>query len=359
MSKIRVLHAYYTRDFTYSKRRQMEAERASAAHIGAVWDLLVYSKNKPKTAPSYLRYQSSPSRLGSLLHLFRFHLKVNALAKKYDLILKRHNKLDIFQPIFSLLQPNIIPMHHAKEDMEILLNDSSLWGRVKARIECYLTIICTIRVKFVAGVTPEISAYHSLRSLNNKPWVSLPNGYDPNSFPLIADKRTGIPKIIFVATLFKPWHGLDRLLNAAVASNSDFILYVVGEVDEVILKAYSQDCRIVFYGYLEGLVYRPILAEADVAIGSLQFHLTGLNESCTLKNTDYLLSGLCVYAGDTDCRLPSDFPYYVVGQPDIESICSFAIRMRSFPRLKIREAALPYVSKISHLKSFLNQAEKF
>lgn len=189
-------------------------------------------------------------------------------------------------------------------------------------------------------------------SLKRKPFFVYPNGLSvKKETSLREDLRSNdLPEILFVASTFVPWHGLDLILKDVFTSNQKFILHLIGNIFEDDLKIARQDSRIVIHGVLSQAEIQKISSKCWVGLSSFALHRKGMRQACTLKVREYLENGLCIYSGHEDV-FPSSFPYYKVGSPSIDDIIFYAKKMRSVSRDDVRLKAIPYINKREMLSS--------
>jgi hypothetical protein len=168
-------------------------------------------------------------------------------------------------------------------------------------------------------------------------------------------------QIVFVASLFIEWHGLDKVVAAAKRSSRDFILHVVGAIDDKDLLSEAQSCpKIQLHGMLTPGQLTALELRCDIGLGSFALERKGMKEACPLKVRNYLSEGLSVYAGHPDI-FPDSFPYYREGDCDFDAVTDFALETRSVSRSQVEQAAQPYIDKqqlVRGLYEFLYSACK-
>lgn len=183
----------------------------------------------------------------------------------------------------------------------------------------------------LACVTSELA-----RSANfvgfRKPIFVSGNGIDLRRYtPLAPPPAHARPRLAFIGSPGAPWHGIDKIL--ALASRCpDWDFDVIG------LDGATSDGaapNVAFHGPLERAAYEPVLARADVGIGSLALHRKGMDEASPLKVREYLAFGLPVIIGyrDTDFPDGAEFVLELPNAPDnvsrgVERIRAFVERSR-------------------------------
>jgi glycosyltransferase involved in cell wall biosynthesis len=174
-----------------------------------------------------------------------------------------------------------------------------------------------------------------------------PNGiaYDGQlTVPNCEVERNTVPEFVFVAGEFTPWQGLDVLTKSIAESSSKFILHLVGRLSSRQQAELEGDDRMVCHGRLDGDAIQKIYQSCWLGIASFGLFRKGLEEACTLKVREYLMSGLPVYSGHTDV-FPENFPYYKNGPANIDDILAFANGIKDVSRAEISIASESYISK--------------
>jgi glycosyltransferase involved in cell wall biosynthesis len=108
------------------------------------------------------------------------------------------------------------------------------------------------------------------------------------------------------------WQGVDKVLALAAAA-PDWRFDLVG-VDPS-RSAGNVTC----HGFLERETYEPVLARADVAIGTLALHRKRMDEACALKTRQYLAYGLPVVLGHEDTDFLGADPWFLLRLPNCET----------------------------------------
>lgn len=141
------------------------------------------------------------------------------------------------------------------------------------------------------------------------PVVRISNGVDFAKVPLSAlerrDARKGFLKLLSVANIHL-WHGLDRLIRG-MADFPECELHIVGDGVQEIIDSYRkmaedfgiQD-RVRILGPLYGDALDREFEWADLAVGSLGRHRSGISSIKTLKNREYAARGLAFFYSEED-----------------------------------------------------------
>ncbi|MFD5213429.1 hypothetical protein [Microbacterium sp. NPDC058345] len=153
-----------------------------------------------------------------------------------------------------------------------------------------------------------------------------------------------MPELIFIASSFVPWHGLDRLLDDAQTTDADFILHLVGDVGEPDRERANKDPRIRIHGHLDQNAIAELVARSWVGLASFALDRKGMKEACSLKVREYLASGLATYSGHAD-RFPADSVYYKQGPARFADIITYAYDMRETSREEVRDLSMAQISK--------------
>lgn len=334
--------------------KQLSYENAATRnHPGIMWHNAVFTC-LGKQADFILKTKFTNNKLINYLY-GRIHsiFWLSKNAKKYDIILLRHNLGDPFELIAIFFMKKFVTIHHTLE-LDEALSMKTRTGKIQYFLEKYLGQMILRRSAGIIGVTGEIVAHELSRVSVEKPYHIYPNGIDLEMTSTCLDKRDGIPKFLFVAAIFSAWHGLDKLLTEAFLDNRECEIHVVGNCNIEDIRRMKCDPRFIYHGELSTPEILELSSGMDIGISSLALERNGLQEACTLKVREYLASGLPVFSGHIDAALPEGFPYYRIAPPTIQNICTYALSLRTTSRLSVREAARPFINKNQIVASLIN-----
>lgn len=166
---------------------------------------------------------------------------------------------------------------------------------------------CHGHARGLVFVTHELAASPSYAMFTPNRIV-IGNGIDlarVTALPPVSD--AGPPRLVFMGHPGTPWHGLDDV-HALARSRPDWQFDLVGPSASA---ATTTSPNVTFHGELASDAYLPILARADVGLGSLALYLNGMDEASPLKTREYLALGLPVVGGYRDTDLPDDSPVFL------------------------------------------------
>lgn len=299
-----------------------------------------------------------PAKLGFIIDYVRS--RKNALqwlvdnTGEYNKVLLRYRSGDLFQYHYlKQIKNKYFTVHHTMELPEAQ-SRPGVAGYIESRIENAVGSRVIEGAAGIIGVTNEIIDYELSRIKIPKPAYCLPNGILLENTPIVNDARSGIPKFIFSVSVVSPWHGIDILIDEVIRSNQNMELHIAGNIDK---KYKVKDHRIIYHGLLDATELSDLASKCDVGLGTFAFHRIGMREGCTLKVRQYLAQGLPVYSGYVDSGLPSGFPYYHIGMPDVDKMIQFALDSRRFKRGEIRDAASQYIDKRIILRGLIDWLE--
>lgn len=162
------------------------------------------------------------------------------------------------------------------------------------------------------------------------PAIVLGNGMDAAVVPALPAPANAAPVALFIGSPRQPWHGLDKIVQLARALPEVRFEFVGPSTAD--LGAVPSNVRA--HGMLAPAAYAPLLASADVALGTLALHRKKMQEASPLKVREYLLSGIPTVIGydDTDLR-GIDAPW-LLRLPNVESNVLDAVsQIRAFVSL--------------------------
>lgn len=145
------------------------------------------------------------------------------------------------------------------------------------------------------------------KSFTPKKSFVFSNGIDVNKVKIANRIRfTNELNVIFVASVFSPWQGLDRVLKGLInySSNIKINIKLIGKIPkELIIKLQNKNnIYIILKDYVEPKNLNIEYDNQHLAIGTLTQFRTNMQESCPLKVREYIASGIpFIYAyNDSD-----------------------------------------------------------
>lgn len=236
-------------------------------------------------------------------HLHRF-LPFPDLAEQIshfdpDLIYLRY---ECFKPfmlsLFSLKIPIVLELNTIDTVEYQLLSKESLFHFALSYYNKFTRSIIFRRVRKIVSVTHEIKDHPSVKSFH-KPTGVYPNSINVTSLPrLKIGSRNEKPVILFMATSFYPWHGLDELISFA-KETPELNFKVIGNTE----TTSNIPANLTFTGFLHGEALDKEVVSCDIAFASLSLYKNGLNEACTLKMRDYIRYGFPIVTTHKDRAL--------------------------------------------------------
>lgn len=216
---------------------------------------------------------------------------------------------------------------------------------------CAITVL--LNTKGIITVTEEIAKIELERVNKDIPFAVVSNGVDVESIPFTKFKRFDGKNlnIIFVASFFAPWHGLDRMIEGLIDYKGDVIinLNLVGGLSkndiQKIKRINKNNVRIYIRGRMDGKELNDLFAISTIAISTKK-----MIEACPLKTREYIARGIPFVYGYNDTDLNGDELFALKIEDDntpvnIEKIIDFArfvsnqddipYKMRNFARDKL------------------------
>ena len=231
----------------------------------------------------------------------------------------------------------------------------------RARLYNELNRRCLLgRAKGLVFVTGELASSPSFTAFR-VPHAVIANGIELGD--ALAPMPAARPTAIFLGTPRQAWHGIDKL--AALAGEAPEIdIDVVGYTADQLSSAVPlvpENLRV--HGRLTRAEYEPLLAAADVGIGTLALHRKGMREAAPLKVREYLAAALPVVIAYDDVDLAGLEPWWLLRLPNeeqnvrenVERIRAFvgSVRGRRVPREEV-EPRISWASKERARLAFLS-----
>jgi glycosyltransferase involved in cell wall biosynthesis len=353
--KIRVIHAMLLpEDMPSGIAKQMEHEQMAAKRLGIEWDVkMCYTSKEDILRPNYVNLKSIElwgksflilRMLRHALFKFNYYKYLFSLRNKYDIYILRYSTCDFMQYIFlKIMCKHVYFVHHTLEVAELRYGGGTR-SEIKAKYEGLIGRFTLPLASGLIGVTEEVLEYELSRAGKFQGRTCVyPNGiiYDHSPDDHL---NTGPTELIFVASSFFYWHGLDLLLESIAKSDLSFVLHIIGKTPEHIKKCAQADARIILHGPLDEGEIKQIAKKCSVSLSSFSLDRIGMKYAATLKVRECLLMGLPVYAGHMDV-FPFEFPFFKYGPPRIEKIIEYSNSCRVYSKREISEASRPYIDK--------------
>jgi hypothetical protein len=160
------------------------------------------------------------------------------------------------------------------------------------------------RAAGLIAVSGEIARHPTVTRLG-LPVTIVPNGINLAAHPILGPTGNAIPRLVFLGTPGHPWHGLDKIARLG----SRFPSWTIDLIGPSPSDVPGLPANVIAHGSLDRGALLPIMAAADVAIGSLALHRNLMDEASPLKVADYLAYGVPAIIAYTDSRFPRGAPF--------------------------------------------------
>jgi len=135
--------------------------------------------------------------------------------------------------------------------------------------------------------------------------VTVANGIRLDQFPSFERPSNPTPRLVFIGHPNSPWHGLEHVLELAVA----FPTWAFDVIGPDAAELAGAPDNLVAHGVMVADEYDEILRSADVAIGTLGLYSKKMEEACPLKVREYLARGIPTIIGYIDTDFPEPAPF--------------------------------------------------
>ena len=233
----------------------------------------------------------------------------------------------------------------------------------------------------IIGVTNEITKIEveksGKKSMSN---ITISNGINAEDIKFTKFKKFDgkILNIIFVASYFYPWHGLNIILNnlKKYKGNVKIKLHLVGDIskeDTILIEDinYSDDINVKIlkhekkYGKdLDNIFAISTIAISTIAISTIAISTKKMEEACPLKTREYIARGIPFIYGYKDVDLMGNENFALkIKEFNIDDVIRFAEevskdiylseKMRNFAYQK-----LDWKIKIRQMYDFVKNIDK-
>jgi hypothetical protein len=256
----------------------------------------------PRIALTVRRWHDTPSR-------FVQHQRMLPMVQAWEPDIIYHRFAGYYPAIVSLARryPMVFEINTDDEREYALKSAPRFWYNRLTRGELLR------QGRGMVYVTGEL-AHLPIFTRFGKPGVVIGNGIDLAQYRPLPPAANDRPHLVFIGSPRQPWHGTEQLVTLATLC-PDWQFDVVGlDASELPGPVPPNLC---LHGFLVRPDYEPIVARADVALGTLAMHRKDMQEGSTLKFGEYLAYGLPVIAGYTDNNAPdSSYVLEIPNTPD-------------------------------------------
>lgn len=148
-------------------------------------------------------------------------------------------------------------------------------------------------------ITPSHELVDVLLPKRDKPFRVISNGIDLSQAEMLPPTNHKQPVITMVCSPGMQWHGVDKLIRFA-GRMSDVTVNIVGYSQKDLDAPVPSNVNL--HGFLDKQGVRAVLAQSDVALGTLALHRNQMREASVLKVREALAYGIPVVIAfhDTD-----------------------------------------------------------
>jgi len=179
-----------------------------------------------------------------------------------------------------------------------------------------------------AMVFPSHELVDVLLPKRNKPFCVISNGIDLSQAETLPPTSHKQPVITMVCSPGMKWHGVDKLIGFA-EKTSDVVVNIVGYSQKDLDVPTPSNVRL--HGFLDKQGVRDVLAQTDVALGTLALHRNQMQEASVLKVREALAYGIPVVIAFHDTDLHDVNLDTILRIPNTEeNVAENAERIRQF-----------------------------
>lgn len=363
---MKILHSALLKNCSAGIVEQMYAELKSAQDLDIDLEVKIFipkQEIEEKYKDIFEMYNPNKFRKVSnwIEHRIEYYKWLKQRENEIDCFILRYSVGDPLQYIFlKNSKKPVYLIHHTKELEEMYIYGFK--GLILKNIDKIFGTLSIKKSAAIIGVTNEIIEYEKLRIKDTtKKSILYPNGIDMEVIEtLIKDKREyETPEILFVASYFYEWHGLDLLIDSFKDLKIQIVVHIVGNVPEELLNKLNENKIFKYHGSLDQNEIKILAEKCWVGLGSFALHRKNMKEACTLKVREYLSMGLGVYSGHKDV-FPKEFIFYKESEfIEINKLLDYCYEIRNFSKNDIIDSSKKYISKKELVHDFINNIKLF
>jgi len=271
-------------------------------------------------------------------HQIVFDAKTNLLKREIN----RASGLMRMLKMISAYQPDIIylrfglysyPLHRLFRIAPVVLetNSNDRQEYLKRGAFFYWLNRLTRNLTFgsVSGIiTPSNELVDVLLPGHDKPFRVISNGIDLSQAETLPPTNHKRPVMTMVCSPGMAWHGVDKLMQFA-EQTPDVFINLVGYSEKDWDAAIPENVKL--HGFLDKQGVRMVLAQTDVALGTLALHRNKMQEASVLKVREALAYGIPVVIAFYDTDLHDVDLKTILRIPNTEgNVKEHAERIRQF-----------------------------
>ncbi|MGQ9695997.1 MAG: glycosyltransferase [Thermodesulfobacteriota bacterium] len=219
-------------------------------------------------------------------------------AQKPDIVYHRY---DLYVPPIQNLG-RIFPLI-----LEINTDDLNEYC-IKRGIRCwYNRLTRRFLLQSAAGIVAVTNELASLPHFKRyqKNFAVIANGIDLKNYHPFPPPNNVKPRLVFIGSEGQPWQGVDKVIRMAQYF-PEWHFDIIGITPEKISEISP---NISILGPIDRRAYEPLMAKADIGVGSLALHRKRMNEGSSLKVREYLAYGLPIIIGNKDTDFLQGAPF--------------------------------------------------
>jgi len=279
---------------------------------------------------------------------FSYYFSISKSLHDRHIVLLRYRPLCFVQILFlcyarlAYSSPVLLVLH-ADSSAEVLLQYSKPLSLLLYSCEQLLMHLSLRLTKGIVCATLELSRRYKI--FKHQETYIYPNGILPKNAYHHYVHQSKTPDIVFTASSFEPWQGLDLLLAELKIVDIPLRLHLIGNIPSKYDKEFIKgDPRIIHHGHLPPDQIASVYAQCTIGIASLALHRQGLSEACSLKVRDYLCAGLAVFGNYNETGL-ENCPHYIYSPLDIRLLHSYATKYLRISKGQVLSDSLPLIDK--------------
>lgn len=292
--------------------------------VYAIESLTGLSAKADKIAEGFSRYAdrvdclyfyNARSKIQKLFNYVQMHIKAVGMLLRpcYTTVYMRYAYYFVF--LYLLCRILNVPFQieiNSKSQNELAQKKQRL-RKIFDRIALSVGIVFAGRIHVVSR---ELLTYFSER-YPGKTIVFNPN-FVVDGYYSPALHHAPKPKInlLFLGNTEQAWHGIDLFIEM-VCEHGFFLfdkinIHIVGNIAPAIEQLTinpNVSAHIFLHGFLSGEKKYAVLSKMDIGIGGFSLSAKGIKETTSIKNGEYLYSGLPLIIGYEDSAISSDHPF--------------------------------------------------
>lgn len=209
-------------------------------------------------------------------------------------------------------------LHNHPTVVEINGNDiveMKEYKSIKMKIKHYYNLLSRkylfSNCKGIVSVSEELIKMKQIADFN-KPAIAIPNSRTIKDYPIVKQiSSENSINLFYLTSASVTWMGVDKLLKLAPKLGSDYHIHIIG-----LDNSQNDIANLHYHGYLSRDNYQKVMANCQIALGTMALHRKKMNNTSAIKVVDCLAYGFPMILPYKDTAFLAETPDWILEIPN-------------------------------------------